>query len=95
MRETIKSKIFKHLDEYGHILDKDLAKIYNGEPNFCGAEEVKRRWRRLQFDRKSFDDAVIVKTHRAKRNYLISLDGVHWYKVGKDYFDEIEKKIKC
>ena len=92
MKITIKKQIFDKLDKDGFINDSELAKIYGGEPNFCGAEEFKRQWRRLQLDRKNFNDAKIIKIQKFYRKHCISLDGIHWYTVGRDYFDEINEK---
>ena len=90
---SIKQKIWEKLDKDGYCLDKDLAKIYGGEVNYCVAEEYKRAWLKLKLEREEFDGKEIIEKMHSGRKYYIRLKGMDkfsWYQVGKDFYEQIK-----
>ena len=86
---TLKQKIFKALDETSYLSDTMVAKIWGGEPNWTTAEEYKRQWRKLKADREFFKDIKILSLEKGRRCYLAEYEKGKYYKIGKDYYEEI------
>lgn len=89
---TIKQKIFEKLEKDGYCTDSDLAKIYGKEPNYYTAEQYKKAWLKLKFDRERFGDEEIIKKSHHNRGYYIQLKGMDkyaFYKVSKDFYNEV------
>ncbi len=88
-KKTKQQQVFEILDKQGHILDDETAKIFGNDKIYRVSEYI-RIWVRLQADREYFKDKKIVEKSKGHRCHLIKLDGEqHYYKVGKEYWNEI------
>ena len=86
---TLKQKIFKALDETSYLSDTQVAKIWGGEPNWTTAEEYKRQWQKLKADRDFFKDIKILSLQKGRRCYLAEYEKDKYYKIGKDFYEEL------
>jgi len=91
--KNIKKKIFEKLDKDGYINDSELYKIYGKEPNYNTSEEYKRQWRMRKGLRDFFSDKEILAITKYRRSIRVSLDGEHWYRITKEYFEEIKPQF--
>ncbi len=94
IKKTIKQKIFDELDKTGYLTDSQVAKIYGAkEINFTTSENYKGMWRRFNADLNFFKGKKIIGVEKGHRIYLVKIDTGEFYKVGKDFYDEIQKTL--
>jgi len=86
---TLKEKVFNALDEHNYLTDTQVYKIWGKEPNWNTAEEYKRQWRALKGLREFFTDKNIVRITKYRRGCRATLDGNKWYRITREYFEEI------
>ena len=86
---NLKQFIFSELDNGNYITDSALANFCKGDPNFSTAEEYKRRWQRLQADKRFFEDREIKEKHKTKRRHIIELTNGDCYTCGADFYKTI------
>lgn len=85
--------MFEALEKEDYLSDTMVAKIWGSEPNWTTAEEYKRQWRKLQNDRNFFEDKKIVSVSKHRRMHLAELDNGETYKIGEDFYKEINNKL--
>lgn len=77
------------LEQKGHILDDEAFKIF-GENKLYNVHEHVRIWRKLKDDRAFFEGKKIVEKTKGHRCHLIRIEGQeHFYKVGKQFWNEV------
>lgn len=86
---SLKQKIYKALDEGKYLTDSDIAKMYDGEPNWATVEEYKRSWKALQRDREFFANKKIVGLIKPQKTRALAETPEGSYLITKDYFNEI------
>lgn len=85
-----KSKqVYEILKKQGSITDRQLAKIWGGEPNFDTAVNYIQQAKRLLADQNFFADKKITEKKKQHRSHFVRAEN-QWYRVGKQFFDEIE-----
>ena len=86
---NLKQYIFKTMDKKGYVNDQEIFNFRNKESDILTACDYKAQYNRIKRDRDFFTGKPIVKLHKYKRYYQASLNGELWYKISKDYFNEI------
>ena len=86
---TLKQKIFKALSENSYLSDTQRYKMCGKEPNFNTFCEYERQYHALENQREFYSDKYIVRIEKY-RGHKATLDGEHWYKITKEYFEEIK-----
>ena len=95
IKNTIKTKyeqVSERLDRDGYISDRQLVNIWGDETGIYKSSEHIRRWKKLKSDRSFFADKKIVEKRKGHRCHLVRLENEpanSWYKVGKDFYNEI------
>lgn len=82
-------QVFEILDKQGYILDNQTAKIFGGDKLYRVYEHI-RIWEKLKQDREFFKDKKIYEKRKGHRCHLVRISSEHWYKVGKEFFNEVK-----
>lgn len=99
-KETLKQFIFKLLSEKGYVLDRDLAKFCNGEPNYDTVEIYKREWQNINWylENTNYHNDPTAEIHKGYRRYVVRNEEIkkiaenRWQPIPKVYFDYLKKK---
>lgn len=89
---TKRQQVFEILDKKGYILDDQTSKIFGENKLWCVSEHI-RIWKKLQTDRNFFKDVKIVEKKKGYRCHLVRTKNMkdgQYYKVGKEFYNEIE-----
>lgn len=91
IKKTKYEQVVELLERQGYILDEQTAKIF-GHDKIYAVSEHKRIWHKLKSDREFFKDKKIYAKQKGHRCHLVKItkDGEFWYKVGKEFFNEVE-----
>lgn len=92
IKPTKQEQVFGILDKQGYILDDDSAEIFGNDKIYCVSEHI-RIWKKLNEDRKFFSDKKIIEKRKGYRCHIVRVEGQtenQGYKVGKEFFKEID-----
>ena len=90
MKETFKQYIFRLLDEKGYVIDQDLFRYNNQEPNYYLAEQYKTLYHKLQH----FKDYNFIEFYKGKRKYLARTKEMgenEWLQIPKELYKQLTK----
>lgn len=94
IKKTKFEQVSEILDKDGYISDSQLVKIWGNESGIYKAFEHIRIHKKLQSDRQFFADKKIVEKVKGHRSHLVRVEGQpdgEYYKVGKEFYNEILK----
>ena len=86
---NLKQYIFKIMDEKGYANDQEVFNFRKRENDIITGYDYQAQYNRIKRDREFFADKKVIKISNYKRDYRGSLNGETWYKMCKDYFNEI------
>jgi hypothetical protein len=93
IKKTKYEQITEIMDKDGYVSDTQLAKIWGNETGIYKASEHIRKYKKLKRDREFFSDKNIIEKKKGHRSHLVRTDDIgdnQFYKVGKEFFNEIK-----